>query len=104
MVDLDVREDEAISNDKPYLVLEPKSKTVILVLDGSFEVTHLDVNQARSISIRSSLPASTKKEFIGCLKANVDLLEVSPNEMSDINPRMVCHQLNFNPYLKYVAK
>lgn len=70
--------------------------TTRLVLDGSFDVMHLDENLARSVNMKFDLAASVKKRFIECLKANIDLITVSPNEMFGIDPNVACHQLSIN--------
>lgn len=45
-----------------------------------------------------------KKRHIKCLKANVKLFVVSPDEIPDIDSSVACHHLNIDPFVRYVAR
>lgn len=87
MFDLDVCKDE-----------------VRLVPTHEFEVVQLEDNLARSVKIGYELSFEVKSPLIECLQGNTNIFSISPYERPNIDPAVVCHQLNIDPDARYVSQ
>lgn len=81
MVNLDVREDNVVQDDKLNSLVGAKVKTLRLVSDGDFKLVQLDDNLARSIWIEANLPKLVRRSLIQCLITNTGLFVISLDEM-----------------------
>lgn len=68
---------------------------------GDLEVVQLDDNHAWSMKIWSDLPFKVKIVLIKCLRANMDILSISPNKTPYIDHTVGCHQLSIDPNTRY---
>lgn len=97
VVNLNICEKYAIPSDEIDSPLKPTVTTVRPIPNGSFKMIHLDENPIRSYCVWVYFSALLKKEHIECLRANVDLFAISPNNMPNIYPSVPCHWLNIDP-------
>lgn len=52
----------------------------------------------------SELPEPLRSEMIAFLMANLDVFAWSQEDMTGIDPAVVCHRLNINPEMKLTTK
>lgn len=102
-INLCVREDESLRDNKFDSPLGVKSKA-LRPTQEFFEVIQLDDDLISLFCIGVNLPFVMKRRLIEFLKANVDLIAVSPNEILNIDPSVAFHQLNIDHFTYYVAQ
>lgn len=61
-------------------------------------------NLFETTKIRASLPTPIKINLIKCLKVSIDIFVISLDEVLDFNLRVVSHQLNIDPSIRYGAQ
>lgn len=66
-------------------------KMVSLIPYGEFIFIQLDKNTTKPVKIRVYIHVPIERDFIMCLKANVDLFAHFQDEMLDINPSVTYH-------------
>lgn len=66
-------------------------------MDGDSEVIQLGDNLTKPVKIGSELPSEVKKTLIKWLMANADFFSISPYEIPDIDPIIVCLLWNVDP-------
>lgn len=63
-------------------------KILRLEPDDNFVLVQLDDNQTHTIKIGVNFPSSLEERLVKHLKSNVNFLDVSPKEMSGIDPNI----------------
>lgn len=71
---------------------------------AKFKFIQLGNNHTWSVKIGFKIPLEVRHTLIECLQANTYLFAISPHEMPNIDPYMVCHQLNVHTSAYYVSQ
>ena len=74
-----------------------KKKYLRPTLDVNFETNQLVNNPLRIVKVGVNLPAVIREGLMNCLRSKVDLFDVSPHEMPQIDSNLACNQLNMDP-------
>jgi hypothetical protein len=100
----DTRSDDGESDDESYQKKLLPGEYSRPTPDGDFDVVQLDDNPERKVKIGHNLPVKVREDLVTCLKENADLFACSPSEMSGIDPKVACHELNVNEAFPYIAQ
>lgn len=73
IVDLDVHENKVLQDEELSIPARGKINTLRSILDGDFDVVHLDDYPMCLVRVGVNLLVIVKKGLIECLKANADL-------------------------------
>lgn len=95
---------ETTTNDERDLSFEAIMKIQRPIPNGEFISIQINENSTRTVIIGDKLPALVERDLINCLKVNVDLSLIFPDEISDMDPNMACHQLNIYLFIRYMDK
>lgn len=75
-----------------------------MVPNGNLESFYLREDLARSVKIGVDLPLEVRAALIEFLQDNADLFAITPYEIPDIDPSIMCYLLNMDAKALYVSQ
>lgn len=83
--------------------MDAQEDEVRAVPDGDFKTIHLGEDLSRSIKIGANLTFEVRSTLIECLRGNTDFFPITPHEMLDIDPSIVCKHVNVHTMALYIS-
>lgn len=81
-------------------IIEPEKERLRLTED--LKEVQIVPKEFHTIKINTSITKVKENDLVALIKNNIGLLSSSPSNMSEINTRVVCHWLTFNPIIKLI--